>query len=63
MGRTRFPRSARNDSTEKREIMLKEGDAAPEFALQDETEKTVQLKDFRGHPLVVYFYPRADTPG
>jgi thioredoxin-dependent peroxiredoxin len=43
--------------------MLNEGDAAPAFALRDDTEKTVQLKDFLGHPLVVYFFPRADTPG
>ena len=43
--------------------MLKEGDAAPNFAVQDDSGKTVRLTDFRGHPLVVYFYPRADTPG
>jgi len=43
--------------------MLKEGDAAPPFKLQDECGCTLQLKDFRGNPLVVYFYPRADTPG
>jgi peroxiredoxin Q/BCP len=43
--------------------MLKEGDAAPEFELSDETNRTVRLKDFRGHPLVLYFFPKADTPG
>ena len=43
--------------------MLKEGDVAPSFELPDDAEKTVRLKDFRGHPLVVYFFPRADTPG
>jgi peroxiredoxin Q/BCP len=43
--------------------MLKEGDAAPNFEVQDDTEKTVRLKDYRGKPLVVYFFPRADTPG
>jgi len=43
--------------------MLKEGDAAPAFELLDEAEKTVRLRDFRGHPLVIYFFPRADTPG
>ena len=43
--------------------MLKEGDAAPTFELQDGAEKTVHLKDFHGHPLVVYFFPKADTPG
>jgi len=43
--------------------MLKEGQAAPEFALSDEMNRTVRLKDFRGHPLVLYFFPKADTPG
>jgi peroxiredoxin Q/BCP len=43
--------------------MLKEGDAAPNFELLDDGENTVRLKDFKGGPLVVYFYPRADTPG
>jgi peroxiredoxin Q/BCP len=43
--------------------MLKEGDAAPEFELLDEQSRTVRLKDFRGHPLVLYFFPKADTPG
>jgi len=43
--------------------MLQEGDAAPAFELQNDAEETVRLKDFRGHPLVVYFFPRADTPG
>jgi thioredoxin-dependent peroxiredoxin len=43
--------------------MLKEGDRAPDFAVEDDSGKTVRLKDFHGHPLVVYFYPRADTPG
>lgn len=43
--------------------MLKEGDAAPDFELQDDCGCTMQLKNFRGHPLVVYFFPRADTPG
>ena len=43
--------------------MLKEGDAAPNFPVQDDSGKTVRLTDFRGHPLVEDFYPRADTPG
>src|SRR5437763_254778 len=42
---------------------LKPGDAAPDFALSDQRGKTVKLKDFRGKKLVVYFYPKADTPG
>jgi thioredoxin-dependent peroxiredoxin len=43
--------------------MLREGDAAPPFELLDEGNRTVRLKDFAGHPLVLYFFPKADTPG
>jgi len=42
---------------------LKPGDRAPDFALSDQGDKTVKLKDFRGKRVVVYFYPKADTPG
>src|SRR5947199_4707751 len=42
---------------------LKPGNAAPDFALSDQRGKTVKLKDFRGKKVVVYFYPKADTPG
>jgi thioredoxin-dependent peroxiredoxin len=42
---------------------LTEGRAAPKFALQDENGKTVKLSDFAGRKLVLFFYPRADTPG
>ena len=43
--------------------MLQEGKPAPDFNLLDDAENTVSLKDFRGAPLVIYFYPKADTPG
>ena len=42
---------------------LKPGDPAPDFTLVDQRGKKVKLKDFRGKKLVVYFYPKADTPG
>jgi peroxiredoxin Q/BCP len=42
---------------------LNAGDAAPEFELPDQHGHTVKLADFRGQPLLVYFYPKADTPG
>jgi peroxiredoxin Q/BCP len=38
-------------------------DKAPDFTLQDENGKEVSLKDLRGKTVVLYFYPRADTPG
>jgi thioredoxin-dependent peroxiredoxin len=44
-------------------IMLQEGNPAPAFELLDEGSRTVRLKDFQGHPLVLYFFPKADTPG
>jgi peroxiredoxin Q/BCP len=43
--------------------MLKEGDAAPEFATRDAEGREVKLSDFRGQKVVLYFYPKDDTPG
>ena len=42
---------------------LKPGDAAPKFELLDQSGKKVGLSDFKGRKLLVYFYPKADTPG
>lgn len=42
---------------------LRIGDKAPLFTLKDQNEKDVSLSDFRGRNVVVYFYPRALTPG
>ncbi len=44
-------------------MALKAGDPAPDFALDDQHGKTVKLSDFRGKRVIVYFFPRADTPG
>lgn len=38
-------------------------DKVADFALQDEEGRTVHLKDYAGTPVVLFFYPRADTPG
>jgi peroxiredoxin Q/BCP len=43
--------------------MLKEGDKAPEFSVTADNGKTISLKDYRGRNLVLYFYPKANTPG
>jgi len=43
--------------------MLNVGDKAPEFSLPSDSGAEVSLKDFKGHTLVLYFFPKADTPG
>jgi peroxiredoxin Q/BCP len=43
--------------------MLKAGDPAPDFAVQDHRGRTVRLSDFRGKQVILWFYPKADTPG
>jgi peroxiredoxin Q/BCP len=43
--------------------MLKEGDKAPDFTARDQNGKAVSLKDFRGKRVVLWFYPKDDTPG
>ena len=43
--------------------MIEAGDTAPDFSLPDQDGREVKLSDFRGEPVVVYFYPKADTPG
>lgn len=42
---------------------LNVGDSAPDFALVDQENKIVKLSDFKGRKLLLYFYPKADTPG
>lgn len=43
--------------------MPKEGDKAPDFTLLDDQKNKVSLKDFGGKNVVLYFYPKALTPG
>ncbi|MDO3644670.1 thioredoxin-dependent thiol peroxidase [Mucilaginibacter sp. L3T2-6] len=42
---------------------LKEGDKAPDFTSKDQNGKTVSLADFKGKNIILYFYPKDDTPG
>ena len=44
-------------------IILKTGDKAPDFKLNNQDGKSVKLSDFKGRKIVLYFYPRDDTPG
>jgi peroxiredoxin Q/BCP len=43
--------------------MLKEGDKAPDFTTTDQDGNTVKLTDHKGERVVLYFYPKDDTPG
>jgi len=43
--------------------MIEPGKKAPDFELPDQDGRAVKLSDFKGQPVVVYFYPKADTPG
>ena len=43
--------------------MLEQGDKAPDFELPDQDGNPVKLSELRGGRVVLYFYPRADTPG
>ena len=42
---------------------LKQGDKAPDFKLLDQNSNKVSLADFKGSKVLIYFYPRANTPG
>jgi len=44
-------------------MAIEEGKAAPAFTLKDQTGKPRSLADFKGQEVVVYFYPKDDTPG
>ena len=43
--------------------MIEEGQEAPDFELTSDTGERVRLSQFRGKPVVLYFYPKDDTPG
>jgi thioredoxin-dependent peroxiredoxin len=57
--------NVRREHAEKGEAVMNINinDKAPEFTLPDQNGEPVSLKDFRGKWVVLYFYPRADTPG
>ncbi|MAO18730.1 MAG: thioredoxin-dependent thiol peroxidase [Muricauda sp.] len=43
--------------------MLKVGDKVPDFSAKDQNGNTINLSDYKGKKLVVFFYPKANTPG
>ncbi len=43
--------------------MIEEGQAAPDFELVSDSGETIKLSDLQGKPVVLYFYPKDDTPG
>jgi thioredoxin-dependent peroxiredoxin len=43
--------------------MLKEGDVAPDFTARNQNGEEIKLSDFKGQRVVLYFYPKDDTPG
>jgi len=45
------------------EHSMEKGDRAPDFSLPDQNGKVVSLKDLRGRTVVLFFFPKADTPG
>jgi len=44
-------------------MSIKENGLAPDFSLQNELDETVTLASLKGKPAVLFFYPKADTPG
>ena len=62
--RPRFDRRAGTlNSAFKLGIGMKVNDKAPDFSLPDENGKDVSLKDLTGKTIILFFYPRANTPG
>lgn len=56
--------AARIESLRKGEVrMLEPGQQAPDFTVQDHTGRIQKLSDYRGKTVVLWFYPKADTPG
>lgn len=54
---------AEEAASPRRDTALAVHDVAPAFSAQDQTGRTRTLAEFRGHPIVLYFYPRDATPG
>ena len=44
-------------------MLLKEGDTAPNFSLPNQLDDTISLNDLKGSKVILWFYPKASTPG
>jgi peroxiredoxin Q/BCP len=55
--------AVRYNSERNGEALMDINDKAPDFSLPDENGKNVSLKNFRGKSVVLFFFPKADTPG
>jgi len=44
-------------------MLLKQGDKAPDFTLPDADGKMISLSDFKGKKVILWFFPKASTPG
>ena len=44
-------------------MLLKEGDKAPDFNLPNQNDKMISLSDLKGYKIILWFYPKASTPG
>lgn len=56
-------KSSKDKSAKAKAVELKVGQKAPDFTLPSDTGEKISLKDFRGKKVVLYFYPKDDTPG
>jgi cytochrome oxidase Cu insertion factor (SCO1/SenC/PrrC family) len=54
-------RRRREDATDSIAPVIERGEQAPDFELPDQDGREFKLSNFRGTPVVVFFYPRADT--
>jgi peroxiredoxin Q/BCP len=61
--RTRAGPSVAANAVSRIAAVVEEGKPAPDFDLSDEAGNRVRLSDLRGKPVVLYFYPKDDTPG
>jgi peroxiredoxin len=58
-----FRRAVARTQFQENNFMLKIGDKAPEFTLASDSGKPLSLKDFKGRRVLLFFFPKANTPG